>query len=377
MDASSAADPAGANAPKVPESETPAAGEQPSVTGRFTDARNRGHKRRRGPFRKAISREAGYIIIRALHAIISRLPLPVGRGLARVLGFLGYFALPRERRSALLNLTRVYGAEKSAREIRLMARKVFQNMVLTFIEWPILRRWPREKLLARFPNVGPDLQRMQRDIQATGTGAVTITGHHGNWELMALFFSQYMPGFLFPIAKRLYFDKYQDFLHRLRESSGVKVIYTDQSARRIIRVIRDGNIPGFLPDQDLRTNSGVFVDFFGLPAYTVTFPIDLARGLGVKYGVICLVREGKGYRVLYNGLFDVPKTEDKAADILTGSQAWSRVLEGMIRQYPEQWSWTHQRWRTVPGHPRQRHDRHPVSEMPLPEGSALQERAND
>lgn len=312
-----------------------------------------GKKRRRSPWRKAVSRYFGYFVLRAAHAFVCRLPLPVGRALARVAGTLAYHIARRERAIATVNLTRAYGGEKSPEEIRRIARDVFRNLALTVAEWAILRRWPAEKLLRTFPEVWPVVDRMVADVRAGGSGAVGITAHLGNWEVLSLFVGGYVQGFLVPVANRVYFEKYQEFVHRMRTECGLEVIYTDESVRKIIRAIRDGKLLGILPDVDLRTNSGIFVDFFGSPAYTVTLPMELARKLDVPIIVAYLRRDGKRFRVVYSVL-RAPRTGDEAADVREATAAWTRVLEEEIRRDPAQWAWVQPRWRTTPEKPRTR-----------------------
>jgi KDO2-lipid IV(A) lauroyltransferase len=316
----------------------------------------KGRKRKRSRFRKALTRNLGYVVLRCVHAVVCRLPRTVGRWLAWLVGSLAYYLLGRERRIALDGLTRVYGSERSPAEIRSLARGVFRHTVHLVIDWLIVRRWSRERVERCFPEVAKSYGELREAHRAIGTGVVGVTGHFGNWEFLSVFFGHFLPGQLVPIAKRLYYPRYQDFIHRLRASTGNDIIYTDESPRRILRALKDGKITGFLPDQDVRTNSGVFVDFFGLPAHTVTAPVSIARKLRVPLYVVLVIRQGHGFRVVFDPI-EIPHTDDEAADLLAGTQSWTRYLEKQIRSAPEQWSWLHPRWRTTPGGPRRRVDR--------------------
>jgi KDO2-lipid IV(A) lauroyltransferase len=317
----------------------------------------KGKKRRRSRLRKAVSRWTGYMLLRAVHAVVSRLPFRAGRALSWLVGTIAYFLSTRERNIALHALTRVYAAERSPAEIRALARDVFRHTVSIAVDWIILRRWSREKLARAFPGLMQDIHRVEEAVHSAGNGVVGITAHLGNWEVLGLIGARWAPGLFIPVAQRLYYPKYQDFLHRLRTENGNQVIYTDESPRKMIRALREGCLVGFLPDQDVRTNRGVFVDFLGLPAWTAAFPVAFARRQGVKMLFIVVVREGKGFRVLYRGPFDLPSTGDEDADVLAGTQLWTRMLEEEIRKRPHQWSWLHPRWRTVPGKPRHKVDR--------------------
>ncbi len=184
-----------------------------------------------------------------------------------------------------------------------------------------------------------------------------LTAHLGNWELLSFFCSRFTPGLLVSVANRIYFPPYHDFMHRLRKEAGLDIFYNDESARKAIRAIRNGHLLGLLPDHEVRTNSSVFVDFLGLPAQTATFPVQLARKLGVKMTLVFLVREGDTYRVIHRDLFDVPCTNDETGDLLSGTAKWSQMLEEEILPRPAQWSWTHNRWHSTPERPRRHLDR--------------------
>jgi KDO2-lipid IV(A) lauroyltransferase len=306
----------------------------------------------RSQLRKLISRNLQHFCLRLGHALLSPLPLPLGRGLGWVGGTLGYWALGHERKIALANLSRVFGGERTPREIRRLARAVFRHAATVALEWIILRRWPLERLRASFPEVEAGLAKFERDVKATGLGVVGLTAHFGNWEVLALFYSRFTPGLLAPVAKRAKLERTQEFLHRLRSGEGVDVVYTDESPRKLLRAISAGKLLAFLPDQDLRTNSGIFVDFFGKPAYTVILPVRLARRTGAKMVLCLLLREGKGFRLVVDGPFDIPRSPDEEADIASGTQHWSHLLEAQIRRCPEQWVWFYPRWRTPLERPR-------------------------
>jgi KDO2-lipid IV(A) lauroyltransferase len=230
-------------------------------------------------------------------------------------------------------------------------------MALTVVEWFILRRWSREKLIRTFPEVVPPIEQLRADVGATGRGAVGLTAHFGNWEVLALFYGRHLPGFLVPIANRVYFKKYQDFFHEMRTGCGLEVIYSDESPRKMLRALKDRKMPSFLPDMDLRTNSGIFVDFFGLPTYTITFPAQLARKGKTIMVIALFFREGKKFKVFYSGPLEVPDTGDEEADVASATQRWTQILEEQIRQHPSQWSWVQNRWRTTPDQPRRKRDR--------------------
>jgi len=314
-------------------------------------------RRRKKWWRKAISRYPGYALGRILHAIASVIPHGACGAISTIVGLAAYLFLVRDRRRAIDQLARVLGSERSPRDIRRLARAVFVHTASVYIEWSVLRRWSAERLEQRFPEAARDLRDLAVRVRAGGLGVVGLTGHLGNWELLSLFCSRFAPGLLVPIANRLYFRKYQEFLHRLRAETGLRVIYNDESARKVVEAVRNGHLLGLLTDQEVRTNACVFVDLLGKPAQTALFPVQLARKLKARLTMVFLVREGSSYRVVDRGFFEVPHTSNVEADLLEATQLWTRWLEEEILRRPEQWSWMHDRWHARPDRPRRHVDR--------------------
>jgi KDO2-lipid IV(A) lauroyltransferase len=95
---------------------------------------------------------------------------------------------------------------------------------------------------------------------------------------------------------------------------------------------------------DLRENAGIKVPFFGMPAPSTTFPAMVARSLDVPLLVQQTVREpGVRFRFRLETI-DVPRTDDRDADIAAATARVQAAFERNIRERPEQWMWSHRRW---------------------------------
>jgi KDO2-lipid IV(A) lauroyltransferase len=308
--------------------------------------------------RRAVSRRLGYLLARMIHAVASNLPYRLRHAAAWIGGTFAYVILRRERSIAFRNLEHAFGTERSARELRRIIRRMFRHFASVYVDWAILRTWPTPRLEQKFPQIAADLRKLETEVRAMGTGAVGLTAHLGNWELLSVFFSRFTPGLVVPIANRIYYPKYHAFLHKLRSEVGLDVIYNDESPRRMIAAIRSGHVIAILPDHEVRTNRSVHVPFFGRPAQTALFPVQLARKLNVPIGLVYLVRENDGYTFIYRGTFDVPRTADEERDLEAATRTWTEKLEEEIRARPEQWVWMHNRWRSPPSRPRRHLDRY-------------------
>ena len=235
-----------------------------------------------------------------------------------------------------------------------MARRVFRSTVTTFVEWIIIRRWTRERIERTFGYLREDLQGLGTDVGSQPVGTIGFSAHFGNWELLLMLYSFFNPDGLVGLAKPSKSPKMRDFLKELRCVHTGDMVYTDESPRKLVRALRQKKLLGFLADQDIRNNRGIFVEFFGRPTHTVTFPAALGRKVGAPMVLCLLVREGKKFRVIRTPLEPVQKTEDEDADLEVATQWWTSELEKAIRGAPEQWLWFYPRWRTQPGKLRQR-----------------------
>ncbi|MBI4586908.1 MAG: hypothetical protein HY717_23085 [Planctomycetes bacterium] len=278
-------------------------------------------------------------------AVVSRLPLSLARTLGLAIGTVVFYLSRAERRIATENLTCAFGPSKSAREIRKLCRRVFQHTFVSFVDFFVIRRWSKEKIERNF-HLEKDFRRLQ---EAIPDGSVGITAHFGNWELLAIFFARYHPGTLVPTAQRGNNHKVQEYMDRIREAVNLEVIFTYESPRRFFQVLNEKKLLGLLPDQDLKIPNGVFVDFFGRPAYTSTLPVKLSCSTGLPLIMVLLVREGKGFRLLAHTRVHDPKEAGSEQDSWRITQRWSHLLADEIRACPEQWMWFHRRWDTQPG----------------------------
>ena len=119
-------------------------------------------------------------------------------------------------------------------------------------------------------------------------------------------------------------------------------------SEKIDAVLREGGEMGTLLDQNVDWYKGVFVDFFGRPACTNSGFAKLA--LRSRAPVVPMYTVRKGKRFLIEFLPEVPliETGDKIKDIEINTQNYVSAVESMVRRYPDQYFWVHNRWKTKP-----------------------------
>jgi len=258
--------------------------------------------------------------------------------------------LSRHREKSLKNLRLAFVKDKSEREIRVLARRVFEHMAQTGVEVLKFRRLNREKVEAL---VGTEeAEKKYRKILGQKKGLISLTAHMGNWELLAGIFG--LKGFQGGVlARRIYYEPYDRWIVGLRQAVGIRTLYRDDSPKALIKLLKRNEILGILADQDIDSVNGIFVDFFGRPAYTPVAPAKLAVASGAPIlPNFLLWDQGDRYRLVLGEVIEPAVKTNREAAVRDITVQWMRACEEVIRRYPEQWGWMHDRWKTREDSPR-------------------------
>lgn len=302
--------------------------------------------------RAALTDRIEYAAFRTLFAVFAALPPALALRLGAGIGALLYLVAARARRVALFNL-RLAFPEKSSAERRRILRASCRNLGRLGAEFCHLPRLTAEEL-PRFLTFA-DRAGWESALERAGkTGMVVLTGHFGNWELLA--YAHGLLGHPITLVHRAMRNKvFNEAIHAVRRHAGTHAIAKRAAAKEALRVLKRHGILVVPADQNQVFSFGVFVDFFGLPACTTPGPARLAMLTGAPIVPVFLVRDGESGRHRVEVLADVAvaASGDREADIRATTQRCTAVLEDMIRRYPEQWIWFHKRWKTrPPGEPR-------------------------
>lgn len=286
-----------------------------------------------------------FLLVLGFIRLLRLLPRRPALALMRFLGRLGFALAKGPRRRAIDHLTLVYGREKSAAEIKNLARRVFIHFATAaadLIRMPVLLREDINRLVT-----SSGMEHLDRAF-ATGRGLLMITCHFGNWEILGAWLAR--NGYRMSVVGTTLFDPRLDqILVTTRDQAGYTNIARGKGTREIIRTLKKGEAVGMLIDQDTKAD-GVFVNFFGRPAHTPTGPAVLARRLDLPIvPIFCYLQDDFTYRVECLPPLDLVNSGDEARDILVNTQKCSDAYEAIIRRFPEQWVWMHKRWKTQPG----------------------------
>lgn len=303
-----------------------------------------------------------YLLTRLGAGLLLVLPRNWALALANGIGRLGYRLVSRQRTKILENLKFAYGDTESPSSLDRIGRGVIGHMLQTAVDFLRFATLSRDQA-ASFVDVGKAYS-FCKDILQEGKGLIIMTPHMGNWELLAGIFG--LQGFKGAVVgRRIYYEPYNQWIVGLRKAVGVRTIYQHEAVRQIHACLKAGEIVGLLPDQDRDKVRSIFVDFFGKPAYTSVAPVKFAMASRAPILPAYMIRmSGNRYRLILGQLIR-PKVEDqdRTASIRKYTEAWMKDFEAMIRQYPEQWGWMHDRWKTKPDEPAEAELRETVKQL--------------
>ena len=263
----------------------------------------------------------------------------VGRGAALVAGRFG-----EPRRLALEHLARALpDLPPVARERVVQA--MFDGLGRSVAEILLLDELARD--LDRHVRV-EGLDVMDQAL-AEGRGVIAITGHIGNWELLAATFG--LKGYpVTVVATPVKGERLNEMNIALRRSVNVDTLMRDGpgASREILRTLRQGRILAILMDQNTRGQSAA-VPFFGRLAPTPIGPAALSLRTGAVVVGVFIHRQEDGSHVIR---VSRPELPDRGAAAEMGKHAWrteatarlTALIEAEVRARPDEWVWWHRRW---------------------------------
>ena len=276
---------------------------------------------------------------------VHRLGLEDALKLGARVGDLAFLILRGQRRLAEEHLRLAFGDEISPAGCTHIARASLVNMGRTFCEIAKID----EIRLQADTYVEAEGRAFVDESLKRGNGAVIVTGHIGNWELLAAYWA--WQGYsITAIARRIYVERLNEILVDFRRRQGVETILRESphSARQLLRAIKNNSLLAMLIDQDTRVQS-VSVPFFGHMARTPAAAAGLAvrRDLPAHAAFIQRRPEG-GHRITVTPAFEFERTGDVRTDIIALTRAFNAALEAQVRRNPAEWVWWHRRWRRPP-----------------------------
>src|SRR6267142_661606 len=276
---------------------------------------------------------------------LGTLPRPLAKGIAANLARILYAVSLKLRKAAETNLKIAFPAWTEAQRDAVV-QKMVRNLGWMAAEFARFPKYSKENIEQI---VVLDGNENFLEGQRRGKGVLILTGHIGAWELSS--FAHALFGYpLHFMARPLDNQRIDALVHSYRCSSGNRAIFKNESARVMLKILKDAGTIGVLADQNTMLGEAVFVDFFGKSASTTTgiARVALHTDAAVVPGYAVWDESIGKYRLRFEPAMELIRTGDAERDIRENTQCFTKVIEDIIRKYPDQWVWVHGRWSVRP-----------------------------
>jgi KDO2-lipid IV(A) lauroyltransferase len=287
--------------------------------------------------------EAGLFIILSIPVAILPLKLSIKAG--EILGLLVFYLWGSRRRIAIENLENSISSNAitTAEPAEKVIRDNFKNLGKSFAEVIKIYYGFGKKVIDSV-----DIEGIENFNQAKskGKGILSLTGHCGNWELMAIATSAKLSGITI-VARPINNPYINKFVESIRQKYGNSVIYKQKALKPIIQALKNNDSVGILMDQAVIPGEGYVIDFLGRGAWTTKMPALLARKTGAAVLPAFIHRTDGRHKIKIYPQVELSGDNDKENAIKEDTKKFSRYIEEYIKEHPSEWLWIHRRWKRV------------------------------
>mgnify|MGYP001324658266 FL=1 len=244
----------------------------------------------------------------------------------------------RSNKIIISNLTKAF-PKLSLQEKKILSKKMWFNYGRILAEYMYIKYF-REK--EKFSNlITIENQNILEKIKKESKPVIFISGHFNNFELMAMQIDKagidlttiYRPLnniFLNPLMERIR----KKYICKKQIKKGIA------GTKELLQNFKNGSSIALMIDQ--RVTEGVMCDFFGQKARTTTIPAQFVKKFNAKIVPVYIQRfDNNKFKLEFDS--DIEFKSDETLDAIT--LKLNKILEEMILKNPDQWIWTHNRWK--------------------------------
>lgn len=287
-------------------------------------------------------------IFYCLTLIAALLPAGITYRIGAQAGLLISLLLPSRHKIALDNIQRALPFMKthplwnsSCKDAEELAREMFKNLGRSLMEVCRLYHGRGEDVISSIELRGLEHYESAR---AKGKGLLFLTGHCGNWELVALAFSSIFGEGMSVVARRQNNPYLNRMVEKMRMRYNSNVIYKQSALKAILSNLKKGQLIGMLADQAVFPEEGALIEVLGRKAWASKAPVIIAQKSGAPLLPTFIHREGERQIITFHPEHNFSGDMSEEG-IQRETQALSRYVEDFVVAHPTQWYWVHRRWK--------------------------------
>ncbi len=300
--------------------------------------------------------EAGLFFILSIPLAI--LPFKWSMKAGELLGLLFFYLWGSRRRIAIGNVKEslvrsqesnpplppfTKGGRRGINKSEGIARETFKNLGKSFVEIIKVYYGFGKKIIDSVDIEG--IENFHR-AKSKGKGILFLTGHCGNWELLAIALSIKLLRITI-VARPINNPYINKFIENVRQRYGNSVIYKQGALKPIIRTLKDNGCAGIMIDQAVIPDEGYVIDFLGRGAWTTKMPALIVRKTGAAALPVFIHRTNGDHRIRIYPEIELSDNHDRENALKKDTVKFSGFIEKYIREHPAEWLWIHRRWKRV------------------------------
>jgi len=273
--------------------------------------------------------------------LVSKLPFPVLYFLSDILAFkLNY--LIRYRRSVItLNLRKSF-PNADDHQLKRIRNRFYRNLTDLFLEVLKTQSMHKEELIRRITFNNDEILTA---LYQKGKSAIITIGHCGNWEWMSQVLDMKGPFRAFAVVKPLNDPFFEDYMKHLRTKFTVQggLISFKSTLREMVRYRDQQTITIFAGDQTpAKEEINYWTTFLNQDTPVFLGIEKIAKALDFPVLFIDIQRKKRGF---YHAEISMIEEHPKTTPDFEITEKHVRKLEGVIRNHPDNWLWSHRRWK--------------------------------
>ncbi|GGY50569.1 lipid A biosynthesis lauroyltransferase [Bacterioplanes sanyensis] len=270
--------------------------------------------------------------------LMTRLPFKTQLWVGRHIGLLLHRVGKQRRHIAEVNIQLCF-PEKTQAERQALVRQIFIDNGIGLME--TMMAWFRQPdyLLSRTDFHG--FEQVTEQLQQ-GRGVMLLGAHYSMLDLAGALVSNVQP---VNVSYRPQDNPVMNYVMERGRARLYDRCFTRKDIRGFIRTLKQGEVLWYAQDQDFGRKNSVFVDFFGMPAATITATSRIAKAGNAVVMPITYFRkqDNSGYDITVHAPLNIPSGDDA-----TDARMANAFLEQQLRQHPSQYLWLHKRFKTRP-----------------------------
>lgn len=289
--------------------------------------------------------KAKLYVLQGACRIMAGLPLRTALAIGRGIGWVASTVVRYRRRETVERIQSCL-PDRTRKDCVRIYRAMFRNLGMNVVEMMRVSVLGLSDMESRVRVRG--VENLNAVIKGAPGGCLGLMAHVGNWEFTG-FITTLVDAPVAGVVKPMKDPQVEAYLVKTRQRMRLQMLSHHDSFRDCLRLLKAGTHVAVILDQNRSREAGVFVDFFGRPACTSPGLALLSARSGSPVLPVFDLRAADHVHHDLHFLPAVPPPAGSKMDALTAAtQVYTAIIEQVVRDHPEQWTWIHRRWKTRP-----------------------------